>query len=36
MPLIGSGDPLTVCFREKGIITIGDIMQAAEVEGSYY
>lgn len=27
MPLIGSDDPLTICFREKGIITIEDIMQ---------
>lgn len=35
MPLISSDDPLTVCFRENGIITIEDIMQAAEVEGSY-
>ncbi|WP_378955065.1 ROK family protein [Pelosinus sp. sgz500959] len=35
MPLIGSDDPLTICFREKGIITIEDIMRAAEVEGSY-
>jgi N-acetylglucosamine repressor len=26
MPLIGSDDPLTICFREKGIITIEDIM----------